>query len=39
MTSDYSRQEMMAIATGREIRDGDLALFGVGRSMLDGYFT
>jgi glutaconate CoA-transferase subunit B len=36
---DYSRQEMMAIATGREIRDGELAIFGVGLSMLAGYFA
>lgn len=35
----YSRQEMMAIATGREIRDGELAIFGVGLSMLAGYFA
>ena len=26
----FTRQEMMAIATGREIRDGELAIFGVG---------
>lgn len=25
-----TRQEMMAIATGREIRDGELAIFGAG---------
>jgi glutaconate CoA-transferase subunit B len=30
---------MMAIATGREIRDGELAIFGVGLSMLAGYFA
>jgi glutaconate CoA-transferase subunit B len=36
---DYSRQEMMAIATGREIRDGELAIFGVGLSMLAGFFA
>jgi glutaconate CoA-transferase subunit B len=36
---EYSRQEMMAIATGREIRDGELAIFGVGLSMLAGYFA
>jgi glutaconate CoA-transferase subunit B len=36
---DYTRQEMMAIATGREIRDGELAIFGVGLSMLAGYFA
>jgi glutaconate CoA-transferase subunit B len=35
----YTRQEMMAIATGREIRDGELAIFGVGLSMLAGYFA
>jgi glutaconate CoA-transferase subunit B len=33
---DYTRQEMMAIATGREIRDGELAIFGVGLAMLAG---
>lgn len=37
--SDYTRQEMMAIATGREIRDGELAIFGVGLSMLAGFFA
>ena len=36
---NYTRQEMMAIATGREIRDGELAIFGVGLSMLAGYFA
>jgi glutaconate CoA-transferase, subunit B len=36
---DYTRQEIMAIATGREIRDGELAIFGVGLSMLAGYFA
>ncbi|MDD2991735.1 MAG: CoA synthetase [Zoogloea sp.] len=35
----YTRQEMMAIATGRELHDGDLAIFGVGLSMLAGYFA
>jgi len=35
----YTRQEMMAIATGREIKDGELAIFGVGLSMLAGYFA
>lgn len=39
MSLDYTRQEMMAIATGREIRDGELAIFGVGLSMLAGYFA
>lgn len=37
--SDFTPQEMMAIATGREIRDGELAIFGVGLSMLAGYFA
>jgi len=37
--SAYTRQEMMAIATGREIRDGELAIFGVGLSMLAGFFA
>ena len=36
---NYTRQEMMAIATGREIRDGELAIFGVGLSMLAGFFA
>ena len=36
---DYTRQEMMAIATGREIYDGELAILGVGLSMLAGYFA
>jgi glutaconate CoA-transferase subunit B len=35
----YTRQEMMAIVTGRELRDGELAIFGVGLSMLAGYFA
>lgn len=39
MSNDFTRQEMMAIATGREIRDGELAIFGVGLSMLAGYFA
>jgi glutaconate CoA-transferase subunit B len=30
---------MMAIATAREIKDGDLCIFGVGLSMLAGYFA
>lgn len=34
-----TRQEMMAVAAGREIRDGELAIFGVGLSMLAGYFA
>lgn len=36
---DYTKQEYMAIATGRELRDGELAIFGVGLSMLAGYFA
>lgn len=36
---EFTSQEMMAIATGREIRDGDLCIFGVGLSMLAGYFA
>jgi len=36
---EYTTSEMMAIATGREIRDGDLCIFGVGLSMLAGYFA
>ena len=36
---DYTRQEFMAIATGRELRDGELAIFGVGLSMLAGYWA
>src|SRR5574343_321029 len=35
----YTRPEMMAIATGRELHDGELAIFGVGLSMLAGYFA
>ena len=33
---EFTRQEMMAIATGRELHDGELAIFGVGLSMLAG---
>lgn len=36
---EYTRQEFMAIATGRELKDGELAIFGVGLSMLAGYFA
>lgn len=36
---NYTRQEMMAITAGREIRDGELAIFGVGLSLLAGYFA
>jgi glutaconate CoA-transferase subunit B len=36
---NYTRQEMMAVAAGREIHDGDLCIFGVGLSMLAGYFA
>lgn len=39
MKQEFTRQEMMAIATGREIKDGELAIFGVGLSMLAGYFA
>lgn len=38
-TLPCTRQEMMAVAAGREIRDGELAIFGVGLSMLAGYFA
>lgn len=36
---NYTKNEMMAIATGREFKDGELAIFGVGLSMLAGYFA
>jgi len=36
---EYSKNEMMAIATGREFKDGELAIFGVGLSMLAGFFA
>jgi len=36
---EYTKQEFMAIATGREIRDGELIILGVGLSMLAGYFA
>lgn len=36
---EFTTQEMMAIATGREIKDGELCIFGVGLSMLAGYFA
>ncbi|MCG5501341.1 CoA-transferase subunit beta [Ectothiorhodospira lacustris] len=36
---DYTPQEMMAIATGRELKAGELAIFGVGLSMLAGFFA
>ena len=36
---ECTRQEFMAIATGRELKDGELAIFGVGLSMLAGYFA
>lgn len=39
MDTQFTRQEAMAIATGRELRDGELAIFGVGLSMLAGYFA
>jgi glutaconate CoA-transferase, subunit B len=36
---EYSKNEGMAIATGREFKDGELAIFGVGLSMLAGFFA
>lgn len=39
MSIEYTRQEMMAVAAGREIRDGELVILGVGLSMLAGYFA
>lgn len=36
---EYTKQEFMAIVTGREIRDGELIILGVGLSMLAGYFA
>lgn len=36
---ECTRQEFMAVVTGREIRDGELAIFGVGLSMLAGFFA
>ena len=36
---EYTKQEFMAIATGREIKDGELIILGVGLSMLAGYFA
>lgn len=36
---EYTKQEFMAIATGREIRDDELIILGVGLSMLAGYFA
>src|SRR5262245_18112411 len=38
-SAPYTRQEMMAIATGRKLRDGELAIFGVGISMRAGFFA
>jgi len=35
----YTKREFMAIATGREIADGELIILGVGLSMLAGYFA
>ncbi len=32
---NYTCQEMMAIAAGREIGDGELAIFGVSLNLLD----
>ena len=36
---EYTQQEFMAIVTGREIKDGQLIILGVGLSMLAGYFA
>jgi len=36
---DYTKQEYMAIVTGREIKDNELIILGVGLSMLAGYFA
>lgn len=36
---DYTKQEFMAIVTGREIKDGELIILGVGLSMMAGYFA
>ena len=36
---DYTKQEFMAIITGREIKDGELIILGVGLPMLAGYFA
>ena len=36
---EYTKQEFMAIVTGREITDGQLIILGVGLSMLAGYFA
>jgi glutaconate CoA-transferase, subunit B len=35
----YTSQEMMVIATGRELVDNELVILGVGLSMLAGYFA
>lgn len=36
---EYTRQEFMAVVTGREIKDNELIILGVGLSMLAGYFA
>lgn len=36
---EYSKQEFMAVAAGREIKDNELIILGVGLSMLAGYFA
>lgn len=36
---ECTRQEFMAVVTGREIRDNELIILGVGLSMLAGYFA
>ena len=35
----YTKQEFMAVVTGREIKEGELIILGVGLSMLAGYFA
>lgn len=36
---EYTKQELMAVVTGREIKDNELIILGVGLSMLAGYFA
>lgn len=36
---EYTKQEFMAVVTGREIKDNELIILGVGLSMLAGYFA
>ena len=35
----YTKQEFMAVVTGREIKEGELIILGVGLPMLAGYFA